>query len=152
MRLLLVFIIIPSLWYHPTEGRELERVKQTSGVASDVTGKKGEHKNHTSPVYLFCLFCLGSDALKPDDVTENDTGKVINIPSEEEFKERPKRQLFLAAIAAGTVALKKIYTIGTPIRLLRDKFQADLRRGRRSVNKRCVKNYHNTLKDSYFSL
>ena len=49
----------------------------------------------------------------------------MDIPSEEEFKERPKRQLFLAAIAAGTVALKKIYAVGTPIRLLRDKFQAD---------------------------
>ena len=56
MKLLLVFIIIPSLWYHPTEGRELQRVKQISGVASDVTGKKEEHKIHNSPVFLIFLF------------------------------------------------------------------------------------------------
>lgn len=68
------------------------------------------------------MFCLGSDALKPDDVTDNDAGKVMDIPKKAEGRIK-KRQAFLATITAGVAALKKAYAVGTPFLKLRS--QAD---------------------------
>ena len=39
MRLFLVFLIIPALWYHATKGSEVEKVKHISEVVDDGTGK-----------------------------------------------------------------------------------------------------------------
>ena len=40
MRLFLVFMIIPALWYHASKGSVLERVRLISEAVGDEKGKK----------------------------------------------------------------------------------------------------------------